>query len=156
MPSPEQVIRTLVGVPLGLARRVARLGRELLPGRGDREAPPPPRAPVPDAHAAAARALRRERDRSEEPPPPDADLAGHVESEVELVAESADIEATEPPGPQLSVEEPWEGYRRMRVAEIAARLEDQSPEVLAAVELYETTHRNRRGVLAAVRAATRG
>jgi hypothetical protein len=53
------------------------------------------------------------------------------------------------------VDEPWEGYRRMKVAEIVSRLEGQSPEVLAAVELYETTHRHRGGVLNAVRDLTR-
>jgi hypothetical protein len=44
----------------------------------------------------------------------------------------------------------------MKVTEITAQLEGQPAEVLAAVELYEQTHRKRQGVLDAVRAATRG
>jgi hypothetical protein len=98
----------------------------------------------------------RERDPAEEAAlAADDPLEGHVDVEVELVAESADVEATEPVGPELHVDEPWEGYRRMKVAEIVTRLEGQAPEVLAAVELYEATHRKRAGVLEAVRAASR-
>ena len=107
----------------------------------------------------SARERHREREAVEEPIfEPDADFFDeeHVETEVELVAESADLEATEPPGPTIHVDEPWEGYRRMKVAEITAQLEGQPAEVLAAVELYEMTHRQRRGVLDAVRSATRG
>ena len=91
-----------------------------------------------------------------EVPGTDAPLgAWHRSDEAELVAESADVEATDPPGPEFHVEEPWDGYRRMKVADIKARLDGQPPEVLAAVEMYETTHRKRRGVLEAVRAAAR-
>ena len=164
MPGPEQLIRTAVGLPFAIVRRVAGLAAGLLPG-GDADArPAEPRArPAEDtdldAAAAARAALHREREPVEEAiftPADDFYEEEHVEAEVELVAESADFGATEPPGPQIHVDEPWEGYRRMKVAEITAQLEGQPAEVLAAVELYETTHRSRRGVLEAVRTATRG
>ena len=173
MPGPEQLIRTVVGLPWAIARRVIGLGAGLLQGssgptgaderapRRDERVAPRHGAATPDVDPtdAAAEALERERDPAEEAiftPDDDFFEEEHVESEVELVAESADVDATEPPGPQLHVDEPWEGYRRMKVAEITAQLDGQPPEVLAAVELYETTHRNRRGVLDAVRAASRG
>ena len=156
MPGPEQVIRAAVGLPLAVARRVFEIVGGLLPGDdGDDRPEPEPEITDVDIARAVDDAMTRERDPVEEPAPPDDDLVGHIEPEVELVAESADAEAPDPPGPELHVDEPWEGYRRMKVAEIAARLEGQSPEVLAAVELYETTHRNRPGVLEAVRAASR-
>ena len=174
MPGPEQLIRVAVTLPWTITRRVVGFGFGLLPGVGGdnghepspRTAAPRPPEPRPavevdvDPRAAAAEAVERERAPEEEAIfTPDDDFFDddeHVDTEVELVAESADAEASEPPGPQLHVDEPWEGYRRMKVAEITARLEGQPAEVLAAVELYETTHRHRGGVLNAVRTATGG
>jgi hypothetical protein len=173
MPSPEQIVRTAVVLPFSIARRVVGLAAGLLPGHGGDDEPEQredPRsaattatatAPEPDVDPAdaAREALARDREPGEEAIfEPDDDFfdEDHIEPEVELVAESADVEATEPPGPTIHVDEPWEGYRRMKVAEITAQLEGQPAEVLAAVELYEQTHRKRRGVLDAVRSATRG
>ena len=159
-------------LPFSIARRAVGFAAGLLPGHGgddeqheQREDPrsavataPAPEAEV-DVEAAAREALERDRAPGEEAifePDDDFYEDEHVESEVELVAESADVEATEPPGPTIHVDEPWEGYRRMKVSEITAQLEGQPAEVLAAVELYEQTHRKRRGVLDAARSATRG
>jgi hypothetical protein len=171
MPGPEQLIRTAVVLPFTIARRVVGFAAGLVPGHGgDDEAAtatatatatapaPAPETDV-DPEEAAREALTREREPVEEAifePGDDFFEEEHVEAEVELVAESADVEATEPPGPTIHVDEPWDGYRRMKVAEITAQLEGQPAEVLAAVELYEQTHRKRRGVLDAVRSATRG
>jgi hypothetical protein len=178
MPGPDQLIRAAVTLPWQIARRIIGIGTGLLPGFGDgdgdgdragdepaaRRSEPrraEPAAPDVDPRAAAVEALERDREPVEEAIfTPDEDFfddddEGHVDTEAELVAESADLEATEPPGPQLHVDEPWAGYRRMKVAEIVARLDGQPPAVLGAVELYETTHRNRRGVLEAVRSASR-
>jgi hypothetical protein len=157
MPGPEQLVRAAVTLPLTIVRQVVGVIGGLLPGGDDDEPVRAPRAASDlDAAVAADDALTRERDPVEEAPlMPDDDLGGHVEPEIELVAESADIEATEPAGPELHVDEPWEGYRRMKVAEIVAQLEGQPAAVLGAVELYETTHRKRAGVLNAVRAASR-
>lgn len=173
MPSAEQIVRTAVVLPFSIARRVVGVAAGLLPGRGhgdgepeQREDPrsaaataPPPSELDVDPADAAREALDRDREPREEAifaPDDDFFEEEHVEAEVELVAESADVEATEPPGPTIHIDEPWEGYRRMKVAEITAQLEGQPTEVLAAVELYEQTHRKRRGVLDAVRSATRG
>jgi len=167
VPGPEQLIRTAVLLPFNIARRVISIGIGLLPvdSGHDAAATTPTRAPAPvevvdapDPRAAAVEAVERDRAPEEEPIfEPDEGFFDdhHVDAEVELVAESADVEATEPPGPVVHVDEPWDGYRRMKVAEIVSRLEGQPPEVLAAVELYETTHRHRGGVLNAVRGLTR-
>ena len=157
--TPVRLIKTTVTLPWTITRRVVGFGIGLLPGS---RAPESPLQYDEEKDAGAAdEALRREREPVEEAiftPPDDFfdDAEDHVDQEVELVAESHDPDAAEPPGPQLHVDEPWEGYRRMKVAEITAQLEGQPPEVLAAVELYETTHRKRRGVLDAVAGATRG
>jgi hypothetical protein len=166
MPSPEQIVRTAVVLPFSIARRVVGIAAGLLPGHGDGDEqayePPPVRHEEEaelDPRVAAEEAVERPREPVEEAIfEPDDDFYDdeHVDTELELVAESADQEATEPPGPQIHVDEPWDGYRRMKVAEITEQLEGQPAEVLAAVELYEATHRQRRGVLEAVRTATRG
>ena len=158
MPGPEQLIKTAIVLPLRVTRGVIEFGLGLLPGGSPDDdtrfdvAPGAAHA----THAAAEEAVEREREPTEELPPSEDDLSGHVEAETELVAKAADAEASEaPPGPELHVDEPWEGYRRMKVDEIVSRLEGQSPEVLAAVELYETTHRHRGGILNVVRSAAR-
>ncbi|MFL5887966.1 MAG: alpha/beta fold hydrolase [Solirubrobacteraceae bacterium] len=74
----------------------------------------------------------------------------HVDEGLETVAESADVEAAEGAGAEVHVQEPWEGYDGMRVAEIRERLRDASPEQHAVVRLYEAAHKNRTGVLRAV------
>lgn len=162
----EQLIRTAVLLPFQIARRVVGFAAGLVPGVGAGQPETPLHEPdvqdadLDDARRAAAEALERDREPREEaiftPDDDFFDEDDHVEVELEVVAESADPEATDPPGPQLHVDEPWDGYRRMKVAEIVAQLEGQPAEVLAAVELYETTHRKRRGVLDAARSATRG
>jgi hypothetical protein len=126
VPNPEQLIRTAIAVPLAITRRVIGFGLGLLPGSGDED------------RQYTEHEVRPSRE--------------HVATPVRVEVRA---EAPGSPGPQVHVDEPWEGYRRMEVAEIVARLEGQSPEVLAAVELYETTHRHRGGVLNAVRGASR-
>ena len=137
MPGPEQLIRTAIALPLRITRGVIEFGLGLLPG-GPPDDAAEPRTSRSTTHMRGSGTF---------------DGEGGVE--VELVAESADAEAPDSPGPQVHVDEPWEGYRRMKVDEIVGRLEGQSPEVLAAVELYETTHRHRGGILNAVRSAAR-
>jgi hypothetical protein len=163
MPGPDQLIRTAAALPLAIVRRLpggrtlAGLVDAVLPG-SDEPRPEPVTEEV-DPRAVAVEALDRDREPVEEAIfTPDDDFFDdddHVDTETELVAESSDAGAAEPPGAQLHVDEPWEGYGRMKVAEIVSRLEGQSPEVLAAVELYETTHRHRAGVLNAARGVTR-
>jgi hypothetical protein len=94
--------------------------------------PPPPREPEPEFE-----------------PEPEAEPA-HVSEEPELVAESADPEAVDSPTAELTVQEPWDGYRRAKADEVIALLPAMSREELAVVQLYESTHRARRSLLAAV------
>src|SRR5215210_1377651 len=82
--------------------------------------------------------------------PADQDAVDAPPEEDALVAEIADREAADGAGAELHVDEPWEGYASMRVAEIAERVRGASPETLAAVRLYEQLHKGRRGVLTVV------
>jgi len=73
-----------------------------------------------------------------------------AEEEDAVVAELADVGAGDGAGAELHVDEPWDGYGSMRAGEIVERLREASSETLAAVQLYEQTHRQRRGVVSAV------
>jgi hypothetical protein len=74
----------------------------------------------------------------------------HVSEEPELVAESADLGATETPGPEVRVDEPWSGYGRAKAADIVAALPGISREELTVAQLYEASHRGRKTVLQAI------
>ena len=71
----------------------------------------------------------------------------HVSEEPVLVEEVADEGAAEGAGPEIHVDEPWDGYAAMKAPEIADRLAAADAAVIAVVELYEAQHRNRRSVL---------
>ena len=106
MPGPERLIREAVTLPFGIARRVLGLVGWLLPG-GDEE---PDTAPLPtedvEIAVAADDAMTRDRDPVEEAPLlPDDALGGHVETEVEVVAESADPEVSDAPGAEIHVDD---------------------------------------------------
>ena len=123
-----------------LAPRPATHPEQWAPPRSPpRSRPPAPEAPAPEPPAP-------------EPPAEDEPLVAeeHVSEEPQLVAESADPDATEPPGPEISVEEPWPGYRRARAGEVIATLPDISREELVVAQLYEASHRRRRTVLEAI------
>ncbi len=66
------------------------------------------------------------------------------------MAESADPGAVDGAGAELTIEEPWPGYRQCSAEEIIARVPDASDAELAVMELYESTHRRRRTVLSAL------
>ncbi len=53
-------------------------------------------------------------------------------------------------GASVTVLEPWSGYAHMNAREVIARAGQASPAELAAVRLYESRHRSRQTVLAAV------
>lgn len=67
-----------------------------------------------------------------------------------LIAEFAEEGAEDGAGAEVRVAEPWEGYSRMRVPEVKDRLSAATTAELAAVQLYEATHRQRASVLQAV------
>jgi hypothetical protein len=66
-----------------------------------------------------------------------------------LVAEVAERGAEDGAGPEVHVDAPWPAYDRMTGAAIVARLRAETPEVAAAVSLYEASHKGRRSVLEA-------
>jgi hypothetical protein len=85
------------------------------------------------------------------PPPPPAPPAAppHVSEEPELVLEVAEPGAEDGAGAAIHVAEPWPGYAAMTAKDVIARLADATPAELAAVELYESTNRDRQTVRAA-------
>jgi hypothetical protein len=127
---------------LSSAASVARLGLELLePERPVASATAeryPPSPPTVDADPPAV---------------PDELIPDHVDEEVVLVAEVAEEGAEDGVGPELRVDEPWDGYDRMTAPEIRDRLAAADAVMAAAVELYEATHKGRRTVLEAAEIA---
>lgn len=146
------------------AASAARLGLELLdPERSTAEPyPPPPPRPrgnggppdVPDV-APGARAEAATAPADAPPAIPDELIPDHVDEEVVLVAEVAEQGAEEGAGPELHIDEPWEGYDRLAAVEICDRLTGATAELAAAVELYESTRKSRRSVLESAARALR-
>ena len=83
------------------------------------------------------------------PQPPEPPEPVHVSEEPELVAEFAEPGAEEDAGAEVDVEEPWEGYDRMKATEITQRLAQVGDEVVAIVNLYESAGKKRQSVLRA-------
>jgi hypothetical protein len=104
--------------------------------RGAARAVVPVRPPRPDPPAAQA--------------PADEEQPVHVSAEPELVHESAEPGAEEGAGAVVTVLEPWNGYAHMNAREVIARASQAGSAELAAVRLYESRHRRRQTVLAAV------
>jgi len=129
-------------------------------GRGSRVAGRRSQAKDRESHAAGngAPPTVDERPSAEDLRPPPANLRPaardvrpptHVSEEPELVAEFAEPGAEDEAGAEVDIAEPWEGYDRMKAAEIQRRLEDSSDEVAAVVRLYEAAGKNRQTVLRA-------
>jgi diacylglycerol O-acyltransferase / wax synthase len=87
------------------------------------------------------------------------DLAGHFDAALRELADAAGVKlggegeetpaATNGPGPEVHVQEPWEGYRRMTAAQIVERLGGEPEGMAAIVQLFEVQHRRRAQVLRA-------
>ena len=90
------------------------------------------------------------------PPPPERQTealrpeASHVSEEPSLVEELAEPGAEEGAGAEVHVGEPWEGYGDTNAREVVARLSSATSAELAAVQLYESSHRRRQTILNAV------
>ena len=110
------------------------------------EETPPPRREPPVPTPLQARGRRRSPERREPVPPPPAP-AEHVDEEPVLTAEFAEEGAEDGAGAEVHVDEPWEGYGEMKVPEVTTRLASASNIELAAVQLYESSHRRRSSVL---------
>jgi hypothetical protein len=174
---------TLVRAPVRLTLRVwefglssaaeaARIGLELLdPDRGaqpDHAArgrpeqangyPPYVDVAEPEVEVGETEVEVAETEAQPDAPPsvPDELVPDHVDEEPVLVAEAAEAGAEEGAGPEFAVEPPWDGYDQMSAADIADRLAVANPAEAAAVELYESTSKNRSSVLEAAERALRG
>jgi len=117
-------------------------------------APPPPPPPAPPAPEPAPAPSVPAPAPSVSAPAPSvsapAPAPAHVDSEAVVVVESADAGAAGGAGAEVHVAEPWDGYSSLNVKDVTKQLATASPATLAVVRLYESTHRNRRTVLAAV------
>lgn len=143
---------------LSSAASVAKLGLELLDP--ERAGSPVPRySPPPPADAANGRAPRpvdvQPAPSVADSPPavPDELIPDHVDEEVVLVAEVAEQGAEDGAGPEIRVDEPWDGYDEMTATEIRDRLSAANAVLAAAVDLYEATHKSRRTVIEAAERA---
>lgn len=85
-----------------------------------------------------------------EPEAPAVQEPVHVSEEPELVREVAEPGAEDGAGAGVTVIEPWAGYAHMSARDVIARARQASTAELAAVRLYESRHRSRQTVLAAV------
>jgi hypothetical protein len=90
------------------------------------------------------------------PAVPDELIPDHVDEETVLVAEVAEEGAEDGAGAELRVDPPWEGYDEMTAADIRDRLAAATAVEAAAVELYESTGKNRRTVIEAAASALSG
>jgi hypothetical protein len=102
---------------------------------------------TPPAREAAA--LAEPADPAEGLDPVPAAPPAHVSEQPELVDSYAEAGAEDGPGASVHVAEPWKGYGHMTADDVAARLTAASLEEVAAVELYERSHKGRRTVLTA-------
>ena len=145
----------LITLPMRLSIRVAsafvRAGVSLTAralslagGEQEHRADVVPTAPAPDRPAARpAPAPPPRREPRQEPT--------HVSEEPVVVAQFAEPGAEDGAGARVVVEEPWPGYTEMNAKEVIARVRGADSAALAAVELYESSNRNRQTVLGAVR-----
>jgi hypothetical protein len=141
----------LVTLPLRLGLRVAGVVLRPLADAlgltgGDEEVRVTPVAtqPRPRPTRVPPRPRREPQSRADIPDEPE-----HVSEEPVVVAEGADPGAEDGAGAQVSVAEPWEGYRQMKAADVIDRLAAATPEEVAVVQLYESMHRRRKTVLEA-------
>ena len=135
--------------------------------RDGRDAEADSRSAKPDGHNNGARdssatrtpSAPAEAERVAAPEPADSPAEPepvHVSEEPALVEEFAEPGAEDGAGAEIHIEAPWEGYGRMNAKEIVSRLGESTPAQLAAVQLYESTHRQRQTILNAVQRELRG
>ena len=74
----------------------------------------------------------------------------HVSAEPELVAEVSEPGAEDGAGAAVTVDEPWDGYTRLNAQDVIDHLANAGTAELAAIQLYESTHKRRETVLTAV------
>lgn len=138
--------------------------RERTPPAADkprRERRPSP-APVRPAQAAAAETEPAQAAAAETEPaqaaapdtapaPAAQETPAHVSEEPTLVDEVAEAGAQDGAGAEVHVDEPWENYDELSAEDVIDRITGASTAELAAVQLYEQSHRRRKTVLEAVK-----
>ncbi len=87
---------------------------------------------------------------AETPPAALDETPPHVSEERVLVDEVAEPGAEDGAGAEVHVDEPWENYDLLGAADVIDQITGAPTAVLAAVELYEQSHRRRKTVLEAV------
>jgi hypothetical protein len=156
---PVTVIRVPLEFGFGVAKRAAGMAYGIVAGgeetRPTEWEPRPSRAPSGNGRAGETPVAAPQ----PEPPPPVATEPpaepeappepAHVSEEPELVAEVAEEGAEEGAGAEITIDEPWPGYDRMKAADIADRLLAEGTEVAATVSLYESARKGRTSVLEA-------
>jgi hypothetical protein len=160
--SPLDLITAPARLALAVAGRTAGVAIDALKGArglldGDEPDHAPPARPEGARNGTPTRPVTREPAQRPAPPPPAAEPPveaerveeEHVDEGTVLVAEVAEPGAEEGAGAQLEVEEPWDGYDRMKADEIVERLSTASREEVAAVQLYEAVNSSRSTVLEA-------
>jgi hypothetical protein len=154
---PVRLAAAVAGGALGVAVDVLKGARGLLEGEPTQDSPPSQPAeraqngtaagPVPPPPIRTAP--------SPSPAPEPSTEEEHVDEGTVLVAEVAETGAEDGAGPELGVEEPWDGYDRMTVEQIHDRLSEATREAVAAVQLYEAVTRSRDSVLEAAESRLR-
>lgn len=151
---------------LNLALRTAERGGILAVGVVRSVVPTPPPATAPPAYGDVAFDARSEPETEPEPEPepapPDTSayqeppatpldereaVAKTIDDEPELVAEFAEPGAEGGAGPEVEVDEPWDGYGGMTTDEVIARVREADAAEIAVVEFYEQAHKRRQSVL---------
>jgi hypothetical protein len=107
-------------------------------------------APAQPRETARTRPVTAVRPPRAQPEAPMAREPVHVAEEPELVREVAEPGAEDGAGARVTVIEPWAGYAQMNAQDVIARARQASSAELVAVRLYESRHRSRQTVLAAV------
>ena len=148
------IITLPIRLPLEITYRAAKLGLEVVRtvagvlerDEADRRAP----WPVDEAYVAEPAAVE-EVEHVEalvdfDAPSPEELAPTHIDSETVVAYESGPGDDV---GAELHVDAPWEGYDRMRAADIVDRLQVADEATRAVVRLYETQGKARSSVLAA-------
>ncbi|HVF79359.1 MAG TPA: hypothetical protein VNA28_13770 [Solirubrobacteraceae bacterium] len=122
------------------------------------EPPAPPSTPRRSPGTTPAAAPARPPRTAARPRPVPVPEPEHVDRDAVVVAQFADAGAEDGPGAEIRVDEPWDGYSQLKAKDVTDHLATADPATLAVVRLYETSHRNRRTVLAEIdrRLATTG
>ena len=120
----------------GASRSVA--GTADAPGAAAAVGAPDPTAP----------ALRRGERKPTDVDPPTPESRFKRDSD-QVEDELVESEGAAAPSATLRVDEPFDGYDKLRAPEIVARVRESDGAVKAVVRLYESTHKKRKSVLAA-------